>query len=107
MIKQELVLEISKRTGIDKLTILTTMETFMGVIKTNMSKGKNIYLRGFGTFVVKKRAEKKARNISKKTVIKIPAHYVPIFKPSKAFISRVKSSRNITIKLNNLALSKQ
>lgn len=85
MTKADLVNEIAKNTGIDKATILTVVENLMETVKDSMSNGKNVYLRGFGSFILKKRAEKTARNISKNTTIIIPAHVIPAFKPSKSF----------------------
>ncbi len=92
MTKADIVNEISKTTGIEKVTVQKTVEAFMGNMKDSLSKNKNVYLRGFGSFVVKKRAKKTARNISKNTSIIIPAHSIPLFKPSKTFISKVKSN---------------
>lgn len=85
MTKADIVNEISKSTGIDKAAVLTTIEAFMSTVKDTMSKGENVYLRGFGSFVVKKRAQKTARNISKNTTIIIPEHNIPSFKPAKTF----------------------
>ena len=90
MTKADIVNEITKNTGIDKVTVLTTLEAFMDTVKDSLSKEENVYLRGFGSFVVKKRAEKTARNISKNTTIIIPSHNIPSFKPAKTFISEVK-----------------
>ena len=90
MTKSDIVNEISKNTGIEKVVIQRTVEAFMETIKGSLTEGNNVYLRGFGSFVVKKRAEKTARNISKNTTIIIPAHYIPSFKPSKTFVSKVK-----------------
>ena len=90
MTKANLVAEISNRTGIDKTTVLKTVEAFMETVKDSLTDGENVYLRGFGSFVVKQRAEKTARNISKNTSIIIPAHNIPSFKPSKAFMDKVK-----------------
>ncbi|MDR2911419.1 MAG: integration host factor subunit beta [Bacteroidales bacterium] len=92
MTKADIVNEISKNTGIEKATVLKTVETFMETVKDSLVNGENVYLRGFGSFVVKKRAEKTARNISKNTTIIIPAHYVPSYKPAKTFVSKVKKS---------------
>jgi DNA-binding protein HU-beta len=89
MTKAEIVTEISKSTGIDKSTVLTTVESFMGVIKNTLSNDGNVYLRGFGSFVVKTRAQKTARNISKNTTIIIPEHNIPSFKPAKVFLNSV------------------
>ncbi|MBO4806180.1 MAG: integration host factor subunit beta [Paludibacteraceae bacterium] len=90
MTKADIVNEISKTTGIDKLDVLKTVESFMEEVKKSLGKGENIYLRGFGSFIVKKRAEKTARNISKNTTIIIPEHNIPAFKPAKTFMSDVK-----------------
>ncbi|MGD9993591.1 MAG: HU family DNA-binding protein [Salinivirgaceae bacterium] len=92
MTKADIVNEISKNTGIEKVTVQKTVEAFMESIKTSLETGNNVYLRGFGSFVVKKRAEKTARNISKNTTIIIPEHFIPSFKPAKTFVSKVKSS---------------
>lgn len=91
MTKAEIVAEIVNQTGIEKVAVEATVEAIMENIKANMAKGENIYLRGFGTFLLKKRAEKTGRNISKNTAIKISAHMIPAFKPSKEFASAVKS----------------
>jgi Bacterial nucleoid DNA-binding protein len=85
MTKADVVNEIAKNTGVDKATVLKTIESFMEVVKDSLSKKQNVYLRGFGSFIVKQRAEKTARNISKNTTIIIPAHSIPSFKPSKSF----------------------
>lgn len=90
MTKADIVNEIAKNTGIDKATVLKTVESFMEVVKESLSKEENVYLRGFGSFIVKKRAEKTARNISKNTTIIIPAHAVPAFKPAKTFVAQVR-----------------
>lgn len=92
MTKADIVNEISKNTGIDKTVVLTTVESLMDVIKGSLVEGENVYLRGFGSFVVKKRAQKTARNISKNTTIIIPEHYIPSFKPAKTFMNSVKES---------------
>lgn len=86
MTKAEIVNEIAKKTGIDRSTVLSTVESFMEVVKDSLSKNENVYLRSFGSFIVKTRAEKTARNISKNTTIIIPAHTIPAFKPSKSFV---------------------
>ena len=90
MTKADIVNEITKNTGIDKTTVLTTVEAFMDAVKASLSKDENVYLRGFGSFVVKKRAQKTARNISKNTTIIIPEHNIPSFKPAKVFVNQVK-----------------
>ena len=90
MTKADIVNEIAKNTGIDKVTVLKTVESFMEEVKGSLAKSENVYLRGFGSFVVKKRAAKTARNISKNTTIIIPAHNIPSFKPAKTFVGVVK-----------------
>ncbi len=92
MTKADIVNEISKNTGIEKITVQKTVEAFMETVKDSLVDGKNVYLRGFGSFTVKQRAEKTARNISKNTTIIIPAHYIPSFKPAKTFVSKVKDN---------------
>jgi DNA-binding protein HU-beta len=91
MTKADIVNEIAKNTGIEKVTVQKTVEALMDTIKHSMVTGNNVYLRGFGSFIVKKRAKKTARNISKNTTIIIPAHNIPSFKPAKSFINKVKS----------------
>ena len=90
MTKAEIVTEISNKTGIEKVTVQHTVEAFMESVKNSMAKGENVYLRGFGSFVIKKRAEKTGRNISKNTTIIIPAHNIPAFKPAKTFVNDIK-----------------
>jgi len=90
MTKADIVNEISKNTGIDKVTVLNTLEAFMATVKDSLSKNENVYLRGFGSFIVKKRAQKTARNITLNTTIIIPEHNIPSFKPAKTFTISVK-----------------
>ena len=90
MTKSEIVEEISARTGIDGKAVLAVLEGFMNEVKTSLGKEENVYLRGFGSFIVKKRAQKTARNISKNTTMIIPAHNIPAFKPSDEFLKMVK-----------------
>lgn len=92
MTKAEVIAEIANKTGIEKVDVAETIEAFFKVVKTSMIEGKNIYVRGFGSFVVKKRAQKTARNISKNTAIIIPEHNVPSFKPAKVFVEKVKNA---------------
>ncbi|MCG8696897.1 MAG: integration host factor subunit beta [Bacteroidales bacterium] len=92
MTKADIVNEISKSTGIEKVTVQKTVEAFMEVIKDSLTKEKNVYLRGFGSFIIKKRAQKTARNISKNTTIIIPEHFIPAFKPAKTFVNKVKNN---------------
>lgn len=101
MTKADIVNEISEKTGIEKVVVQTTVEAFMKSIRSSMTEGKNVYLRGFGTFVVKKRAEKVGRNISKNTTVVIPAHYIPAFKPAKTFSERVKRNVKVAEPLDN------
>ncbi len=91
MTKAEIVNEIANKTGIDKNAVQTVVESFMDTVKKSLSADENVYLRGFGSFIVKERAEKTARNISKKTTIVIPAHKIPAFKPCKTFVNVVKN----------------
>jgi len=92
MTKADIVSTISKSTGIDKTTVQRTVEAFMESVKSSLTKNQNVYLRGFGSFIVKERAQKTARNISKNTTIIIPAHKIPAFKPSKRFVVKVKDN---------------
>ena len=85
MTKAEVVNEISKRTGIEKKIVLESIECFMDVVKESLIDGEHVYLRGFGSFIIKQRAPKTARNISKNVTIQIPSRKIPAFKPSKAF----------------------
>lgn len=90
MTKAEIVNEIAKTTGIDKTAVLATVESFMEVVKESLANGENVYLRGFGSFIVKTRCAKTARNISKNTTIVIPEHKIPAFKPARVFMDEVK-----------------
>ena len=92
MTKADIVNEISKSTGIEKVTVQKTVEALMEAIKDSLISNKNVYLRGFGSFIIKKRAKKTARNISKNTTIIIPEHFIPAFKPAKSFVNKVKNS---------------
>ena len=91
MTKAELVNTISSKLGIEKNDTQKVIEAFMQEIRTSMYNGDNVSLRGFGTFVIKTRAAKTGRNISKNTAINIPAHNIPAFKPSKTFVEKVKT----------------
>jgi DNA-binding protein HU-beta len=90
MTKADIVNEISKNTGIEKVQVQKTVEAMMESIKDSLASGSNVYLRGFGSFIVKRRAQKTARNISKNTTLIIPEHNIPAFKPAKTFVSEVK-----------------
>ncbi len=92
MTKADIINEISKNTGIEKLAVQKTVEAFMATVKSSISNGDNVYLRGFGSFIIKKRATKTARNISKNTTIVIPEHNIPAFKPAKGFLNDVKNN---------------
>ena len=95
MTKADVISQIAEKTGIDKADVTTTVETLFAVVKDSMAEGENIYVRGFGSFVSKKRAKKIARNISQNTAIVIDEHYVPSFKPSKVFVEQVKGSDRV------------
>jgi DNA-binding protein HU-beta len=90
--KADVINEIADKTGIDRLDVQASVEAFFSVVKNSMASGENIYVRGFGSFINKKRAKKIARNISKNTAMVIEAHYIPSFKPSKVFIEKIKTS---------------
>lgn len=92
MTKAEIVSKISDKTGVEKREVMAIVEAFMSVAKNSMCEGKNIYLRGFGTLYIKKRAKKPGRIISRNTTIMIPAHNIPAFKPAKSFGNRLKKS---------------
>jgi len=96
MTKAEIVSKIADKLGIEKGDVQATVESFMEEVKSSLENGDNVYLRGFGSFIVKTRAEKTGRNISKNTTIKIPAHNIPAFKPAKVFVEGVKS--NVLVK---------
>ena len=93
MTKADIVNKIYKSTGIDKAAVLTTIERFMEVVKDSLANGEHVYLRGFGSFIIKTRSEKTARNISKNTTIIIPEHKIPAFKPARVFMEEVKESK--------------
>ncbi|RVU25932.1 integration host factor subunit beta [Sandaracinomonas limnophila] len=92
MTKADVIAEIASKTGIEKKDVSESLETFFEVVKDNLAKQENIYIRGFGSFINKKRAKKIARNISLNTAITIDEHYVPSFKPAKVFVEQVKTS---------------
>jgi DNA-binding protein HU-beta len=92
MTKADLVTDISDKTGVEKIAVQATIEIFMQSVIDAMENGENVYLRGFGSFIVKKRAEKTGRNISKNTTIRIPEHHIPAFKPAKVFVEGVKKN---------------
>ena len=90
MTKAEIVNEVAKATGIEKVAVQTVVEATMESIKSSLIKGNPVYLRGFGSFIIKHRAQKAARNITRKTTMTIPAHDIPAFKPAKSFVNAVK-----------------
>ena len=91
MRKADLISEISDKTGIPKVDVMVTLETMFKEIKLSLIAGENIYIRGFGSFITKKRAAKIGRNIKKNIAIEIPEHYIPAFKPAKEFVQEVKN----------------
>ncbi|MBP5549585.1 MAG: integration host factor subunit beta [Bacteroidales bacterium] len=90
MTKAEIVNEVAKATGIEKVTVQTVVEAFMESVKGSIKRNDPVYLRGFGSFIIKHRAEKAARNITKNTTLTIPAHDIPAFKPAKSFVNSLK-----------------
>lgn len=95
MTKADIIAKITEQTGIEKADVQATVEKFFDVIKDSMEQGESIYVRGFGSFINKKRAKKVARNISKGTAIVIDEHFIPSFKPSKQFTKRIKDSSKL------------
>ena len=95
MRKSDLINNISDKTGIPKVDVLVTVETLIKEIKGNIAKGENIYIRGFGSFITKKRAAKIGRNIKKNVAVHIPEHFIPAFKPSKEFVNEVKQMQTV------------
>ena len=95
MTKADIVNAISENTGIEKMVVQKTVEAFMESVKGSLIKGEDVFLRGFGSFVVKTRAEKTARDMAKNTTITIPAHNIPAFKPAKSFVSEVKENNKV------------
>jgi len=92
MRKADLVAAISEKTGVPKVDVLVTLETFFKEVKGSLSEGENVYVRGFSSFVIKKRAKKIGRHIKKNVAIEIPEHYIPSFKPAKVFVEQVKEN---------------
>ena len=91
MTKAEIVNQVAKATGIERVTVQSVVEATMDSIKASLVNGEPVYLRGFGSFIIKHRAQKAARNITQKTTLTIPAHDIPAFKPAKSFVEEVKS----------------
>ncbi|CAN5158352.1 HU family DNA-binding protein [soil metagenome] len=92
MRKADLITKISEKTGIAKVDVLVALEAFFKETKTSLKRGENVYIRGFGSFVIKKRAKKIGRNIKKNVAIEIPEHFIPVFKPAKVFTDVVKKN---------------
>ncbi|HRJ29410.1 MAG: integration host factor subunit beta [Cyclobacteriaceae bacterium] len=97
MTKADIINEIAEKTGVDKADVTASVEAFFSVVKNNMSNGHNIYIRGFGSFINKKRKKKIARNISRNTALVIDEHYVPSFKPAKIFVNKIKGSEKVKL----------
>lgn len=95
MRKADLINKISDKTGIPKVDVLVTLETMFREIKSSLAGGENLYIRGFGSFIIKKRAAKIGRNIKKNVAVAIPEHFIPAFKPAKEFVQEIKTSPNI------------
>ena len=95
MTKADVISEIAEKTGVDKADVTASVEAFFSVVKSSMANGHNIYIRGFGSFVNKKRKRKIARNISRNTALVIDEHYIPSFKPAKIFVNKIKTSEKV------------
>ena len=95
MRKADLINQISEKTGIPKVDVLVTLETMFKEVKKSLAEGENIYIRGFCSFITKKRAAKIGRNIKKNIAVEIPEHFIPAFKPAKEFMQEIKSSKNV------------
>lgn len=95
MRKADLIAKISEKTGIPKVDVLVTLETMFKEVKFALASGENLYVRGFGSFIIKKRAAKIGRNIKKNIAVSIPEHFIPAFKPAKEFMLEVKTSPHI------------
>lgn len=92
MRKADLVASISDKTGIAKVDVLVSLESFFKEVKGSLAEGENVYIRGFGSFIVKKRAKKIGRHIKENKAIEIPEHFIPAFKPAKIFVEQVKDN---------------
>lgn len=100
MRKADLIAEITKKTGVEKVDVLVSLEQFFKEVKESLARGENVYIRGFGSFITKKRAKKIGRNIKKNIAIEIPEHHIPAFKPAKIFVEAVKTSKHLKDKLD-------
>jgi len=94
MRKADLVNSISEKTGVPKVDVLVTLEMFFKEVKNSLASGENVYIRGFGSYIIKKRAKKIGRHIKQNVAIEIPEHYIPAFKPAKVFVEQVKDNVN-------------
>lgn len=94
MRKADLVSSIADKTGVPKVDVLVTLESFFSEVRDSLAGGENVYIRGFGSFVIKRRAKKIGRHIKKNKAIEIPEHYIPSFKPAKIFVEQVKENVN-------------
>ena len=102
MRKADLVTAISEKTGVPKVDVLVTLETLFKEVKSSLSEGENVYIRGFGSFVIKKRAKKVGRHIKRNIAIEIPEHFIPSFKPAKVFVEQVKTNVKVEPKQEKL-----
>jgi len=100
MRKADLIASISEKTGVPKVDVLVSLEAFFKEVKDSLEDGENVYIRGFGSFVAKKRAKKVGRNIKKNVAIEIPEHFIPYFKPAKIFVEQVKNSEKVKMRQN-------
>jgi len=100
MRKPDLIASISEKTGVPKVDVLVSLEAFFKEVKDSLEDGENVYIRGFGSFVAKKRAKKVGRNIKKNVAIEIPEHFIPYFKPAKIFVEQVKNSEKVKMRQN-------
>lgn len=91
MTKADVIKTVAEQTGMDKEVVCTILESLLKSVKQNLSEGRQIYIRGFASFILKKRAAKTGRNISNNTSLEIPEHFIPYFKPSKAFKEMMKA----------------
>lgn len=95
MRKADLIAEIAERSNVPKVDVLVTLETFFNLVRNSVENGENVYIRGFGSFITKKRAQKVGRNIKKNESIVIPEHFIPAFKPAKVFVEKVRNNTEI------------